>query len=260
MSFDAWDRWEWRHTWEKLHAEQYHGCFPMLPTEVFVTQPFLTLTAQAPSSNHSPPPQPPSCETCSLLVGWRKNPALVLNPSCPTQLLPHTAKNEDCHKQQEPFNNKLLLLCWMFYWANTCELFPYFPWETWFLCTNTTQHSPSLTPPQLIQTAERWGRLRTNCSCIKCFINNVYCCFLLLSSASRGQFSAHLERLVPLFNSNRHRGPGQAKAVPPVTTETPRQAGFLKSSWKWKSLSHSLCLQEAFSNSISAPGKKLLQG
>lgn len=68
-------------------------------------------------------------------------------------------------------------------------------------------------------------------------------------------FFADLEHLVPLFNSNKHRGPGQAKVVTPVTTETPRQAGFLKSSWKWKSLSHSLCLQEAYSNSISAPGK-----
>lgn len=26
-----------------------------------------------------------NCETCSLLVGYRKNPALVLDPSSPTQ-------------------------------------------------------------------------------------------------------------------------------------------------------------------------------
>lgn len=96
---------------------------PMLPPEVSVPQPFLTLTAQAPSFSHSPPPEVPSCETCSLLVGWRKNPALVLDPSSPTHLLPHIGKNADCHKQQEPFNNKLLLLCWMFCWSNSCENF-----------------------------------------------------------------------------------------------------------------------------------------
>lgn len=89
--------------WEKPHTEQHQGCFPTLPTEDFVTQPLLTLTAQAPSSSHSPPPELPSCETCSL-VGWRKNPAFILNPRSPTQLLPHIDKNEDCHKQQEPFN------------------------------------------------------------------------------------------------------------------------------------------------------------
>lgn len=168
-------------TWEKLHTEQYQGCFPTQSTDVLVTQHLLTPTARAPSSNHSPS-ELLSCETCSLLVGWRKNPALVLN-----QLLPHTAKNEDCHNTENHLITIAVLnvLLSLYLW----ELFPYFPWETWLLCTNTqhSSHSPSLTPPQLIQT-ERWGRLRTNCSCIKCFINNVYCYFLLLLSAARGQF------------------------------------------------------------------------
>lgn len=184
MSFDAWDRWKedmggaphWAGSWMLSHATLRGFC----PTALSHTD--------CPGSSHSPPPELPSCETCSLLVGWRENPALVLDPSSPTKLLLHIAKNEDCHKQQEPFNNKLLLLCWMFYWSNACEnLFLIFPGRLGF-SAHKTQHSPSLTPPQLIQIAERWGKLRTNCSCIRCFINNVNCCFLLLQSAARGQF------------------------------------------------------------------------
>lgn len=133
----------WAGPWMLSHTTLRHFC----PTALSHTD------CPGSSLSHSPPAELPHCESCSLLAGQRENPGLVLDPSSPTQLLHHTGKNEDCHKQQETFNNKLLLLCWMFHWTNT--------WENFFLFSlgnlafvHITQHSPSLTPPQLIQTAE----------------------------------------------------------------------------------------------------------
>lgn len=105
----------WAGSWMFSHATLRDFCAPALSHT----------DCPGSSLSHSPPPELPSCESCSLLAGQRKNPGLLSDPSSPTQLLPHIAKNEDCHKQQEPFNNKLLLLCWMFHWTNT--------WENFFL-------------------------------------------------------------------------------------------------------------------------------
>lgn len=83
------------------------------------------------------------------------------------------------------FNKKLLLLCW----TNTLRTFSRFPlWDLAFVHKHTTLQSFTLphTSTTVIQTAERWERLRINCSCMKPFINNAYCCFLLLPTAVRG--------------------------------------------------------------------------
>lgn len=66
------------------------------------------------------------------------------------------------------------------------SIFP--PWDLAFVHKHTTLQSFTLphTSTTVIQTAERWQRLRINCFCIKSFINNVHCCFLLLPAAARG--------------------------------------------------------------------------
>lgn len=87
------------------------------------------------------------------------------------------AKNEDCHKQQEPFNNKLLLLCWMFYWTNFLLILP----GRLGFCA----HSTAFTLPHTSTTdsESREVRKTQNCS----FISNVHCCLLLLLSVARAQ-------------------------------------------------------------------------
>lgn len=166
------------------------GVFPSSALRT-ATRPSLTLplpALQAQSNLLLPNCSP--VKHAPLLVWCRQNPALVCKWSSPTWLLAHTAKVKtaiDANYQFGIFwfNKKLLLLCW----TNTLRTFSRFPlWDLAFVHKHTTLQSFTLphTSTTVIQTAERWERLRINCSCMKPFINNAYCCFLLLPTALRG--------------------------------------------------------------------------
>lgn len=194
MTFDSWDRWERRHVRNSAFSS-ITDAFPSC-LERTATQPFLTLTlprlhAQTILLLQNCPP----VKHAPLLVGCRQTPALVFKLNSPTQLLAHIAKKS--RLSQIPgtslgyFDLTKNYYCCVgcFIEPTLVRTFSIFPlWDLAFVHKHTTLKSFTLphTSTTVIQTAERWERLRINCSCMKSFINNVYCCFLLLPTAVRG--------------------------------------------------------------------------
>lgn len=181
-------------TYEKLQVQQDHRCFPSPPLgdcHTALSHTDLTTQAQAhtllPLQNCSPVKHAP------FLVGCRWTPTSLFKLNTPTPLLAHIVKNQDCQGYQEPVCDILIKYYYChvgrFIEPTLVRTFSLFPlWDLAFVHKHSTLKSFTVphTSTIVIQTAERWERLRVNCSCIKSFISNIYCCFLLLPTAVRG--------------------------------------------------------------------------